>query len=44
MGSTRYDQNAFMLLEADPRQGTVRWLDADRPEWSTHYTAPYRLS
>ncbi len=43
MGSTRYDQNAFMLMEADPKQGTVKWMDAARPEWSTHYTAPYRL-
>ena len=42
-GSTRYDQNAFMLMEADPKQGTVRWVDSARPEWSTHYTAPYRL-
>ena len=43
MGATRYDQNAFMLMEANPRQGTVRWVDAARPEWSTHYTAPYHL-
>lgn len=43
MGSTRYDQNAFMLMEADPKQGTVTWVDAARPEWSTHYTAPYHL-
>jgi hypothetical protein len=43
MGSTRYDQNAFMLMEANPKQGTVRWVDSARPEWSTHYTAPYKL-
>jgi hypothetical protein len=43
MGSTRYDQNAFMLMEANPKQGTVRWVDSARPEWSKHYTAPYKL-
>ena len=43
MGSTRYDQNAFMLLELNPRQGAARWLDRNRPEWSTHYATPYRL-
>ena len=40
--ATRYDPNAFMLFEADSRSGTVRWLDRNRPEWSTHFTAPYR--
>lgn len=43
MGSTRYDQNSFMLMQADPRKGTVRWVDATRPQWSTHYATPYRL-
>jgi hypothetical protein len=43
MGSTRYDQNSFMLMQADPKKGTVRWVDAGRPEWSTHYATPYKL-
>ena len=41
VGATRYDQNAFMILEADPRQGTLRWVDSARPQWSTHYASPY---
>jgi hypothetical protein len=42
MASTRYDQNAFMFFDADSRTGKIEWLDADRPEWSTHYAKPYR--
>ena len=41
MASTRYDQNAFMLFDADPT-GQVRWIDDTRPQWSTHYATPYR--
>ena len=43
MAATRYDPNAFMLLEADPHTAQVRWLDQDRPHWSTHYATPYRV-
>ena len=41
MASTRYDKNAFMLFDADSKAGTIRWIDNDRPEWSTHYAKPY---
>lgn len=40
--ATRYDPNAFMLFEADSHAGTVRWLDRNRAEWSTHFATPYR--
>lgn len=39
--ATRYDPNAFMLFEADAGTGQVRWLDRNRPEWSTHFATPY---
>jgi|SRR6187402_207383 len=40
--ATRYDQNSWMILEADAKQGTVKWLDEDRAEWDTHFSHPYQ--
>jgi len=42
MAATRYDPNAYMLLEIDPDPATWRFLNADLVEWSTHYSKPYR--
>ena len=41
MAATRYDPNAYMLLEVDPDRGNWRFLNADLVEWSTHYSKPY---
>jgi hypothetical protein len=41
MASTRYDPNAYMLLEVDTKQGSWRFINADFVEWSTHYSKPY---
>lgn len=41
MAATRYDPNAYMLLEIDPGRGTWRFLNADLVEWATHYSKPY---
>jgi hypothetical protein len=41
MAATRYDPNAYMLLEIDPDKGSWRFLNADLVEWSTHYSKPY---
>ena len=41
MAATRYDPNAYMLMEADNRTQTVRFLNASLVEWSTHFSAPY---
>jgi hypothetical protein len=30
-----------MLFEADGAKGTIRWLDSNRPEWSTHFATPF---
>jgi hypothetical protein len=40
-GATRYDANAYMLFEADGKKQTMRWMNADLVEWSTHYSKPY---
>lgn len=43
MAATRYDPNAYMLLEIDPdRGGAWRFLNAELVNWSTHYSKPYR--
>ena len=41
MAATRYDPNAYMLLEVDPERSTWRFLNADLVEWSTHYSKSY---
>ena len=40
--ATRYDPNAYMLFEADSRKQTLRWMNADLVEWSTHFSRPYK--
>ena len=44
MAATRYDPNAYMLLEIDPDKGSWRFLNADLVEWSTHYSKPYHAA
>ena len=42
MAATRYDPNAYMLLEVDTRRVTWRFMNASLVDWSTHYSKPYR--
>ena len=42
MAATRYDPNAYMLIEIDPKQATWRFMNIDLVEWATHYSQPYR--
>jgi len=42
MAATRYDPNAYMLMEIDTQRATWRFMNADLVEWSTHYSQPYR--
>lgn len=41
MAATRYDPNAYMLLEVDARNGRWRFMNAGLVQWSTHYSLPY---
>ena len=41
MAATRYDPNAYMLMEVDTKQATWRFMNASLVEWSTHYSKPY---
>jgi UDP-2,3-diacylglucosamine pyrophosphatase LpxH len=43
MAATRYDPNAYMLLEIDQDRSSWRFLNADLVDWSTHYSKPYRV-
>jgi len=42
MAATRYDPNAYMLLEVDREKNTWRFLNESLVEWSTHYSKPYQ--
>ena len=42
MAATRYDPNAYMLLEIDSHHGAWRFMNASLVDWSTHYSKPYR--
>jgi predicted MPP superfamily phosphohydrolase len=44
MAATRYDLNAYMLLEIDPKLATWRFMNENLVEWSTHYSQPYHTS
>ena len=41
MAATRYDPNAYMLMEVDTQTATWRFMNAGLVEWSTHYSKPY---
>ena len=41
IAATRYDPNAYMLIEIDREQKTWRFLNESLVEWSTHYSRPY---
>jgi hypothetical protein len=41
IAATRYDENAYMLMEVDTKQATWRFLNASLVDWSTHYSKPY---
>ena len=39
--STRYDEDAYMIVDVDTRRGTHRIANLDRVDWATHYSRPY---
>lgn len=42
MAATRYDPNAYMLMEVDAKHGTWKFMNASLVEWATHYSKPYK--
>ena len=41
MGATRYDEDACMIIEADSRSQTHRWLNESYVDWTTYYSRTY---
>lgn len=44
VASTRYDPNAYMLIEVDRKLNTSRFMNESLVQWSTHYSKPYKPS
>ncbi len=41
IAATRYDPNAYLIVEADPKAATHRLLNLDLVDWNTHYSKPW---
>ncbi len=41
MGSTRYDEDAYMIIEVDTKRATHRIINLNLFDWATHYSQPY---
>ena len=42
MAATRYDENAYMLIEIDRQGHACRFINSGLVDWSTHYSRQYR--
>jgi len=42
MAATRYDANAYLIVEADTKSVTHELLNIGLVDWNTHYSAPYK--
>jgi hypothetical protein len=43
MASTRYDEDAYLVVEMDPKAATHRLLNLSLVDWNTHFSQPYSL-
>jgi UDP-2,3-diacylglucosamine pyrophosphatase LpxH len=43
MAATRYDPNAYLIVEADTQTTTHRLLNLDLVDWNTHYSQPFHF-
>ncbi len=41
IAATRYDADAYLVVEVDTMAGTHRLLNLDLVEWNTHFSRPY---
>jgi metallophosphoesterase superfamily enzyme len=44
MAATRYDEDAYLIVEADRKKMTHRLLNLDLVEWNTHFSKPFRFA
>jgi hypothetical protein len=42
MAATRYDPNAYMLIQVDRERNTWRFLNESLVDWSTYCSKPYK--
>jgi predicted MPP superfamily phosphohydrolase len=42
IAATRYDPNAYLIVEVDQRKVSHRLLNLDLVDWNTHFSQPYR--
>lgn len=42
IASTRYDANAYLIVEVDTQTATHQLLNLDLVDWNTHFSQPYR--
>ncbi len=43
MAATRYDPNAYLIVQADTKSATHELLNISLVDWNTHYSAPYQV-
>ena len=41
IGATRYDEDAYLIVEIDAKAGSHRPLNLDLIEWNTHFSRAY---
>jgi hypothetical protein len=41
IAATRYDADAYLIVEIDTKAGSHRLLNLDLIEWNTHFSHPY---
>jgi hypothetical protein len=43
IAATRYDPDAYLIVEADRKRVTHRLLNLERVQWNSHYSEPFRF-
>jgi UDP-2,3-diacylglucosamine pyrophosphatase LpxH len=44
MAATRYDPNAYMLVEVDTKRASWRFMNIDLVQWDSHYSKPWHAA
>ncbi len=42
MAATRYDPNAYLIIDVDTKTGNHQITNLDLVDWNTHYSKPYK--
>ncbi len=44
IAATRYDPNAYLIVDVDTKKATHQLVNLDLVDWNTHFSKPYRRS